>query len=115
MSASAEYVAYISELLVGFADLQQKKYFGGVAFHSSDFGKDTQFAVVLNDILYFVVDDSTRPEYEEKGMQPFRYQKQDKTVVVRKWYSVPEDCFDDEGIVMEWANKALRVATELKG
>ena len=115
MSASAEYVEYIGELLSGFTDLQQKKYFGGVAFRSSDYGKDTQFAVVLNDILYFVVDDNTRPKYQKQGMQPFRYEKQNNTVEVRKWYTVPEECFDDEVLMMAWANESLRIATKLKG
>jgi len=110
MSASAEYVEYIKDLLSGFPELSTKKYFGGIAFRSSWFGKDTQFATILGDVLYFVVDDETRPKYEIRGMQPFTYDKQNKTVVVKKWYTAPEELFDDEVLMKEWAMEALEAA-----
>ena len=110
MSASVEYVEYIKELLDGFPDLSTKKYFGGVAFRSSWFGKDTQFGVVLGDVLYFVVDDETRPNYEEKGMTPFSYDKKDKTVIVQKWFTAPEALFDDAEKMKDWAMQALEAA-----
>jgi len=110
MSASAEYVDYITELLSGFPDLTTKKYFGGVAFRSSWFGKDTQFGVVLGDVMYFVVDNETRPKYEAKGMKPFSYNKQDKTVILQKWFSAPEDLFDDAELMKKWAMEALEAA-----
>ena len=119
MRASAEYVEYIKELLGGFPELTTKKYFGGVAFRSSYFGSDTQFGVVLGDVLYFVVDDETRPKYEEKNMTPFSYDKKsydkkDKVVIVRKWYTAPEELFDDEELMKEWAMEALETAVRTK-
>ncbi len=114
MSASAEYVAYIKELLGDFPDLTTKKYFGGVAFRSSWFGQDKQFGVILGDVLYFVVDDATRPKYEAKGMKPFTYDKQDKTVIVKKWFAAPEDLFDDEVLMKAWAMEALEAAVRSK-
>ncbi|MEE9327761.1 MAG: TfoX/Sxy family protein [Cocleimonas sp.] len=113
MTASAEYVEYIKDLLSGFTDLRTKKYFGGVAFRSDQLGVDTQFAVVLNDVLYFVVDDNSRPNYIAKGMQPFRYDKKSGTVEVKKWYAAPEDLFDDAELMQEWAEEALSVAVRL--
>ncbi len=110
MGASAEYVEYIKELLGDFPELTVKKYFGGVAFRSSYFGKDTQFATILGDVLYFVVDDITRPEFIAKGMKPFSYDKQDKTVIVKKWFSAPEELFDDEELMREWAMEALEAS-----
>ena len=110
MTASAEYVEYIKELLGDFPELTTKKYFGGVAFRSSWFGKDTQFGVVLGDVMYFVVDDETRPNYEAKGMRPFSYDKKDKIVIVKKWFSAPEELFDDPELMRGWAMKALEAA-----
>jgi DNA transformation protein len=110
MAASAEYVEYIKELLGEFPELTTKKYFGGVAFRSSWFGKDTQFGVVLGDVLYFVVDDETRSKYEEKGMKPFSYDKKDKTVIVKKWFTAPEALFDDAELMNDWAMEALEAA-----
>lgn len=114
MSVSAEYVEYIKELLSGFPDFTTRKYFGGVAFRSDCLGKDTQFAVVLGDILYFVVDDNTRPKYDEKGLKPFSYDKQNKTVIVKKWYAAPEELFEDENLMREWAMEALEAAVRYK-
>jgi DNA transformation protein len=114
MGASAEYIEYIKELLGGFPDLTTKKFFGGVAFRSAWFGNDTQFGVVLGDVLYFVVDDETRPSYEAKGMKPFSYDKKDKTVIVKKWFEAPEALFDDEELMKEWAMQALEAAVRSK-
>ncbi len=114
MGASAEYVEYIKELLGDFPELITKKYFGGVAFRSSHLGKDKQFAVVLGDTLYFVVDDQTRPQYEAKGMKPFSYDKKDKTVTVKKWFTAPEELFEDEIQMREWAMQALEASVRSK-
>ena len=110
MSASAEYVTYIKELLGNFPSLSSKKYFGGVSLRSDHLGTDVQFATILGDVLYFVVDDETRPKYEAKGMKPFSYDKQDKTVMVRKWFTAPEELFEDEKLMNEWAMEALESA-----
>ena len=114
MSASTEFVEYIKELLNGFPELTTKKYFGGVAFRSSYLGKDKQFAIVLGDSLYFVVDGQTRPKYEEKGMKPFSYEKKDKTVIVNKWSTAPEELFEDEELMKVWAMEALEAAVRYK-
>ncbi len=114
MSASDEYVEYVRDLLIGFSDLRTKKYFGGVAFRSDQLGIDTQFAVILNDVLYFVVDDETRPNYVAKGMEPFRYDKKTGTVEVKKWYTAPEELFEDEELMEQWAREALAAAVRQK-
>lgn len=114
MSASVEYVEYIKELLTDFPDLNTKKYFGGMALRSSALGKDTQFATILGDVLYFVVDDKTRPNYIAKGMKPFSYDKQNKTVIVKKWYAAPEELFEDQDLMFQWAMEALETAVKSK-
>jgi len=114
MSASTEYVEYIKDLLSEFPELVVKKYFGGVALRSSWLGKDTQFATILGDVLYFVVDDTTRPNFEAKGMEPFSYEKQGKTVIVKKWYAAPEELFEDLDLMQEWAMEALHAAVRSK-
>jgi len=108
MSASAEYVEYIKELLLDgqiLSDLRTRKYFGGVAFRSDQLGEDTQFIVMLNDVLYFVVDDSTRPNYQAKGMECFRYEKKTGIVNVEKWYMPPEELFEGAQMMNEWAQR----------
>lgn len=55
MSVSAEYVAYIQDLLCDLPELTTKSFFGGKSLQSSLYGVDTQLAMMLNDTLYFVL------------------------------------------------------------
>ena len=68
--------------------------------------------MIIDDVLYFVVDDTTRPKYEEKGMHPFSYQKKTGVVNVRKYYAAPEELFEDEEQMTEWAREALETAVK---
>lgn len=113
MSASAEYVEYIRDLLTEFSNLTTKKFFGGIALRSDQCGADTQFGIIINDILYFVVDDVTRPKYEAKGMQPFSYQKKTGKVNVRKYFMAPEELFEDAEEMTKWAREAFETAVRL--
>ncbi len=59
-----------------------KTFFGGKSLRSSYYVgqdgeyleqiEDTQFAMIINDVLYFVVDDISRPKYEKLGMTLFQ-------------------------------------------
>ena len=124
MAVSAEYLAYIQDLLCELPDLSSKTFFGGKSLRSSynvnqngeqfDQLEDTQFAMIINDVLYFVVDDISRPKYEKLGMTPFQYEKKTGIVNVRKYYTAPEECFEDQDVMLEWAKEALQTANRLK-
>jgi len=114
MSVSAEYIGYIQDLLEEMPNITTRNFFGGVALRSGLSGKDTQFAMIINDILYFVVDDLSRPKYEEKGMQAFQYEKKTGTVKVRKYYTAPEELFENKEKMIIWAREALETANRLK-
>ena len=107
MSASPEFVEYVRELLIPLGDLQDGKFFGGFAFKSGS----KQFAMIMgNNTLYFCVNDETRPKYEANGMAPFSYSTKKGRVDVKKYYSVPEDLFEDQEKLIEWANEAIQSA-----
>ena len=128
MPVSAEYLAYIQDLLCELPDLSSKTFFGGKSLRSSYSSsnkesqnggvieqlEDTQFAMIINDVLYFVVDDISRPKYEKLGMTPFQYEKKTGIVYVRKYYTAPEACFEDQDVMLKWAKEALQTATRLK-
>ena len=124
MPVSAEYLAYIQDLLCELPDLSTKTFFGGKSLRSSYFEnqhgevreqlEDTQFAMIINDVLYFVVDDISRPKYEKLGMTPFQYEKKTGIVNVRKYFTAPEECFEDQDVMLKWAKEALQTAIRLK-
>jgi len=110
MPVSAEFVEYIKDLLANIPELESKKFFGGISLRSGDL----QFAMILNDTFYFVVDDQSRPDFEALNMQPFRYMKKTGEVTVKKYYTAPEHLFDDEELMMKWALLALEAARRCK-
>ena len=124
MSVSAEYLAYIQDLLCDLPDLSTKPFFGGKSLRSSYFENqndevrehldETQFTMIINDVLYFVVDDISRPKYEKLGMTPYQYEKKTGIVNVRKYYTAPEECFEYQGVMLEWAKEALQTAIRSK-
>jgi len=106
MSASPEFIEYIRELFSPLGNLKEGKFFGGFAFKSGS----TQFAMIMDNTLYFCVDDKTRPKYEALGMEPFSYSTKKGRVNVKKYYSVPEDLFEDNEKLVEWASDAIESA-----
>jgi DNA transformation protein len=83
--------------------------FGGVGVYAGELF----FALIADDTLYFKVDASTRPEFEARGMGPFRpFGDAGGTM---QYYQVPEDVLEDPEALRRWVEKALAVARQKKG
>lgn len=107
---SAEYVDYVLEHLQSIAPVQTSRFFGGVGV-SNGF---VQFAMMMGNSLYFVVDDDSRKKYEQAGMQPFSYMTKKGRVQVRRYFEVPEEVLTDSELLRHWANEAMIVAEKTK-
>ncbi len=103
MSASPEFIEFVRELFTPLGELKDGSFFGGFAFKSGS----KQFAMIMGNTLYFCVNDHTRPQYEEIGMEPFSYSTKKGRVKVRKYFSAPEELFEDQEKLIEWANEAI--------
>lgn len=110
MSAGAEYTQYVLEMLEPIGPVHTTRFFGGVGILSGT----VQFAMVMGNSLYFVVDDGTRPKYERAGMAPFSYTTKKCRVQVRKYYELPEDVLTDPEQLRLWATEAKRIAAKDK-
>lgn len=106
MSANAEFVVYVRELLAPLGALTDAVFFGGRAF--SYHGK--QFAMIMGSTLYLRVDDATRADFEAQGSQPFSYATKKGTVLVRKFYAAPEALLDDPQLLLAWGRRAIEAA-----
>lgn len=104
---SAEFTEHILELLEPIGVVEAKRFFGGVGI-SNGF---VQFAMLMSDSLYFVVDDETRPRYEQAGMPPFSYQTKKGRVQVHRYFEVPEDVLAEPELLQEWAKNAILAAS----
>lgn len=110
MTANSEYAEYVLELLAPIGEVRAGRFFGGVALSQGA----QQFAMIMENTLYFVVNDETRPRYEQAGMQPFSYATKKGQVQVRRYFELPEDVLADPEQLRLWANEAMRVAGNTK-
>jgi len=83
--------------------------FGGVGVYAAELF----FALLDDDTLYFKVDDATRPQFEHRGMAPFRPYGDDGEVM--GYYEVPADVLEDPEELGAWVGAALGVARRAKG
>lgn len=101
-------ILVLDQLSRGIPGIRSRPMFGGVGIYS---GQDF-FALIADDTLYFKVDDSTRPDFEARGMGPFRpFGDEGGTM---KYYQVPEDLLEDPEALRPWAEKAVAVARQSK-
>lgn len=88
--------------------IRARSMFGGVGLYSGELF----FALIADDTVYFKVDASTRPEFEARGMGPFRpFGDAGGTM---QYYQVPEDVLEDPETLRPWAEKALAIARQKK-
>lgn len=110
MSASAEYTEYVLELLEPLGRVRTTRFFGGVGLTLGN----AQFAMVMGNSLYFVVDDNTRPKYEKAGMAPFSYLTKKGRVQVRRYFELPEEILTDTQALKLWAAESIKLAARDK-
>jgi DNA transformation protein len=107
MAVSGSYRDFVLEQLGRVAPVTAKRMFGGVGIYS----QGLFFALIAQDRLYFKVDDATRPDFEQLGMEPFRPFGEDWAM---GYYEVPADIVEDAMQLAPWMKKAIDVAATAK-
>ena len=105
MGVSSDYREWILEQLRAAGPVTGRVMFGGYGLYLDGLF----FALIDDDVLYFKVDDSTRPEYEEAGSGPFN-----PMGTPMQYYEVPADVLEDRSRLLQWTEKALDVARSTK-
>ncbi len=106
MPISDEYITYVLDLLDGLGPLRIKRMFGGAGVYCDELF----FAILVDDELYFKVDDGNRGDYERIGLRPFTYAMKNGRKATMSYYPAPADVLEDEDRLGEWAKKALAAA-----
>lgn len=70
--------------------------------------------MLMGNCLVYMVDDTTRQNYEDYGMECFWYKKKTGRVNVKKYYQVPEELFEDQDTLVDWARQSINIAKRLK-
>lgn len=105
MSVSPSFRAFVLEQLGRQVQgVRARGMFGGVGIYAGPLF----FALMDDDTLYLKVDDSNRPDFEARGMGPFRPYGEGGEVM--QYYRVPEDLLEDPETLGAWAEKAIEVA-----
>lgn len=107
---SGGFVDYILDCLSPLGNLSHARLFGGTGLKEGS----VQFAMIMTDTLFFVVDDSSRHKYEALGMECFCYNKKKKKVNVRKYFEVPVEIIEDQDALIRWAKESILIANRLK-
>ncbi|HTC23791.1 MAG TPA: TfoX/Sxy family protein [Gemmatimonadales bacterium] len=109
MSVSPSFRIFVLEQLARTSkQVKDRAMFGGIGIYCDDLF----FALIAGDTLYFKVDDTNRPDFEARGMGPFRPAGPDGEVM--QYYAVPEDLLEDPEALRPWVDGALAVARRKK-
>src|SRR5712691_9629665 len=109
MSVSTSFRTFIVDQLSRVVPrVRARSMFGGVGIY----GGDLFFALIADDTLYFKVDDSNRPDFEQLGMGPFRPYGEGGEVM--QYYQVPAELLEDVEALRPWVEKAMSVAGRKK-
>ena len=73
--------------------------------------QNKQLGIIIEDQLYFKVTNSeVQKRYESEGSKQFSYTRKDKKdpVVIKNWWSVPEDVIESGSQLVDLAEEVLR-------
>lgn len=105
MSVSPSFRAFALEQLGrNIQRIRARSMFGGVGIYAGELF----FALIADDTLYFKVDDTTRGDFEARGLGPFRPYGEDGETM--RYYRVAEDLLEDPEELRVWAERAIDVA-----
>ena len=109
MAVNATFRAFVLEQLGRVApSIRDRAMFGGVGIYSGE----QFFALIAGDTVYLKVDDVNRPDFEARGMGPFRpYGDQGETM---QYFALDEAILEDVDALRSWVENAIGAARRKK-
>lgn len=115
MAHRNEFIEYLLELLqtgnsINSDHISARAMFGGYGLYlnSVEHG-NIMFALVADDALYFKTDDLNRVHFDQRGLEAFKYERNNK-VISMSYHEAPSEVFDDPDEMALWAGKAIDAA-----
>lgn len=100
-----EFVDYLREIFAGFGDVRSRRMFGGYGL----FHNDLMMGLIADDVLYLKADKESAAAFTDRGLDPFEYTKNGKTMKM-SYFLAPEEIFDDPDEAKRWAALAYDAA-----
>ena len=108
MAVSVSFRTYLLEQMGLIHPVTSRPMFGGLCV----FAEGRAFALVADEVLYFKVDDSNRPDFVAAGMGPFLpFGDPAKPM---GYYELPAELLEDPDQLEPWMTKAIAVAARAK-
>ncbi len=104
-----QYLVYILDVLQPHGPITAKAMFGG---HGIYYGK-LIIGLIVENQLYFKIDDVTREDFEQLDAEPFVYAGKSKTVTM-PYMTVPESILENREELPLWIEKAYQVSVRSK-
>lgn len=104
MNLSHVYLDRIIARLSQVAEVSYRRIFNGAGIYY----RGVQFAIVVNDHLYFRADEHSRPLYQQKGMA--RFQPRVAVSVESCFFQLPDDVLDHPAELKHWLRIAIEAA-----
>ena len=105
MAPESEFVDYLLELLEPFGPVKANSMFGGFGIYLHGL----MFGLVSQDIFYLKVDNENRPDFDNRGLEPFTYKRKGEEYSM-SYYRAPDQAMDDSAELCKWAQKAYDAA-----
>jgi DNA transformation protein len=96
---------HLHEVFGAFGPIETRRMFGG---HGVWHG-GLMIGLVFGNTLYLKVDDQTRGQFEARGLGPFEYSRQGKTVAL-SYCRAPEEMLESQAEAVAWARMAYAAA-----
>ncbi len=94
----SEFVDNLETVFSEFGSVSAKRMFGGYGIYHDGL----MFGLVADDELYLKADSQSTSHFTDKGLSPFEYNKNGKSVKMT-YYQAPEEIYDDSEVAREWA------------
>ena len=110
MSTSEEFTDYVLDQLSAVGIIQTSKMFGGVLLKVNN----KQLGVIIMETLYFKAKEpELQKRFEAMDSKQFSYTRKDmnEPVVIKNWWSVPEESLENREAVVALAYDVLLQGT----
>src|ERR1700733_6767808 len=105
MAVSRGFQDFILDLLRPLDPVSRRMFSGVGLFHGG-----VMFGLLVRDMLYLRVDETTREQFERAGSSPFTYQRGEREVSLSAYYVVPEGLLDHPDALLQWTRNAIAAA-----
>ena len=99
----SKFAAEVVSLLAELGEVRSRAMFGGYGLYCGT----TFFGLIADERLYFKVNDDSRGEYIARGTEPF---SPSPGKVMKSYYEVPREVFENDEELVRWARQAVEVA-----